>query len=184
MKYFYCLFLVFIISCSTERELNKIKLNHPELMSKKAAEWYPCITIGNKIDSTLYKKWITSIDSINSLYVNYKPAVIKTIDTVFVIDSAECVKCQKDFGYISRRLSQANNTISSLNKKILTAPIIHDTIYKLDSARLTNYAEEINRLRNDKDSYVKKNENSMKLSIYFLIALILSVILNIIQFKK
>ena len=82
------------------------------------------------------------------------------------------------------KLVKANSTISSLNNKIFNAPIIHDTIVKIDSARLKNYYEQISRLEKEKDSSSRKTERSLWLSISFLLALIVSVIINIIQFKK
>ena len=184
MKYLLLFSLLFILSCSPEKKLNKLQLNHPEIVAKKTSEWYPCLPVSHTIDSSLYKKWISSIDSLNKLYSEYKPDSVVIIDSIIKIDSSKCIKCLKDNGILINRIQKANELIKDLNNKILNAPIIRDTIIKIDSANSKVLSSMVARLTDEANKSQKKQSNLFWFCIWLLIALGISIVLNVIQLKK
>jgi len=65
------LFLCLILSsCLSQqkatKQINKIKDKYPAVVSKKAAEWFPCKTVKVKSDSVKYKTIIRRIKDIDT----------------------------------------------------------------------------------------------------------------------
>lgn len=188
MRYSQILFLFFLIGCYTERnatkDLEKAQIKYPEIVAKKTTQWYPCLQIQTKSDSSFYKKWIKAIDSLNKYYLNYKPDTLIVVDTILKIDSANCTQLYKNNITLSNRLNRANVMISVLNDKIREVPVIHDTIIKIDSAALKVYGNRIEVLSAEKDKLYKKYVNVLWWVISLLIPLIISIIINIIKFRR
>ena len=186
MRYIAIASLFILLGCynsrKAEKQLNKAQISYPEVVAKKTTQWYPCLPLRSKIDSSLYKQWMRGIDSLNELYNSFKPDTVY-IDNI-VIDSAECLNYYRENVGLKSKLVRANQFISSFNKKVLVMPVIHDTIIKIDSANSVVQASKIEALIKEKDSYSKKYTNSLRSSIWFLIALIVSLLINVIKFSK
>ena len=163
MKYFPIIFLIIFLSCSPERQLNKLQIKHPEVVAQKTSEWYPCVTTKVTSDSSQYKAFINQIDSLSKI----------NIDTCYLTDTLV-----------------ARDTVIKTNQKLLikyrevikNLPSIHDTIKILDKADLTAKEYELKQMTAKSDDYNKKYTRSLWISLWLLICII--ALLIIIKFKK
>ena len=74
MKYF--IVLVLLASCLSPRRVDKYLEKHPEVVTKKCAEVFPCDTIVNYVWDTVS---IVSFDTINNYYVDtFTKNVVRT----------------------------------------------------------------------------------------------------------
>jgi len=134
-----------------ERQMNKAQINFPEVVATKSALWYPCIPIKTISDSTQYKSWFDTINVLNDL----------RIDTIYKADTIELLKYNQRLVYIYRNIYK-------------NLPVIHDTIVKQSMADKTIIQEFIV----DREKAHKKYENSTKLNLWLLIALLISIIVH------
>lgn len=153
MKYFPILFSIIFFSCSPEKQLNKLQINHPDLVCKKAAEWYPCVSIKAVSDSSQYKEFMSQIDSLNQL----------NVDTLYIKDTLV-----------------TKDTVVKTCKKILVkyreilkhVPAIHDTIKIIDQAGLIAKDYELKQMTLKADDY----NNKYTKSLYYMSMLLLMII--------
>ena len=131
-----------------ERQMNKAQINFPEVVATKSALWYPCIPIRTTSDSTQYNSWFDTINVLNDL----------RIDTIYQTDTIQLLKYNQRLVYKYRNIYK-------------TLPVIHDTIVKQSMAQQTIIQE----LITDREKAHKKYDNSTKLNIWLLIALLISI---------
>jgi hypothetical protein len=131
-----------------ERQMNKAQINFPEVVATKSALWYPCIPIRTTSDSNQYKSWFDTINVLNDL----------RIDTIYQTDTIQLLKYNQRLVYKYRNIYK-------------TLPVIHDTIVKQSMAEQTI----IQQLIADREKAHKKYDNSTKLNIWLLIALLISI---------
>lgn len=140
-----------------EKSLNKAQINFPELVAEKSALWYPCSQIKGISDSSQYKSFIKQIDSLNRLKIDS----IYFVDTIHRFDTLVKLKDCKDVIYKYKILYKS-------------APVIHDTVIKVSTAE--KYT--IKYLENDREEAHKRYDNSTKLNIWLLIALLISMFVH------
>lgn len=159
-------------SNKAERQIIKAQLIHPEIVSKKTMQWYPCITSEPSIDSTDIKRWMHDVDSIKS-------RIEIQIDTIEII--------QKDsFAYnkLMRQFVISNRIVESLKLLLNTkTPTIYKTIYISDSSRLFVLQNSIDKEKLSTEKFRSKYEKWLSIGIWLLVALLISIIINIIQLK-
>jgi hypothetical protein len=176
------IFLVFFIGCyspkKAERQLNKANENFPSIVAQKTSKWYPCKEVKVVTDSSAYKKWLASLDSI----FNKGEDTVHIIDT-FEIISQECTKYKNQIAAISSQLSKAKQTIGLIRSRVILAPAVHDTVIKLDSTQIVILTEKISTLEKEKEQHGKKHNFWFKFGISFLIAFLISLIFNILKRK-
>ena len=163
-KYFILLFL--LTSCYSvkvaNKQLNKSQETYPEATAKKCALWYPCESFKAVSDSSEYKLWIQQLDSLNQLKID---SLIK-FDTV--VKYSLITDCQK--------------IVTKYRDVIRKYPIIHDTIYKIDNAKLISMTIERDNALIDRAKYEVKYKVFLKISFWLLLFLIL-IIAYVTKFK-
>lgn len=177
------IFLLFFIGCyspkKADRQLDKAVSKYPSLVASKCSKLYPCKELKIVSDSSAYKKWMTSLDSLFD----------RGTDTIVVIDSFEtistdCSTYKKDLIAISSQLNKANNTIRLIKNKITIAPAVHDTVIKLDSAQIVILSEKLSVSEKEKEKEEKKHNFWFKFGVTFLVAFLISFIFNIFKYIK
>ena len=176
----YVFFAMILCSCYTQkkadRQLIKAKLNHPDVVAKKASEWFPCVTSQQSIDSSEIKKWMAMIDSISN-------EIQLQIDTIEII-KRDTIK-QKDLvAYqliMNKYISSQSKLKALLNAK---SPVVYVTKVVVDSARFESMRLENMILQESKDRYQLKYETYLRLCLWLLIPFTISVILNVLKFKR
>ena len=167
MKYATILFFI-LISCNPERKLNKLQINHPELVADKMHKWYPITTKEIITDSTEVINYKPIIDSINKV-IFYERDTIKII-----------LKDKTDCASLIYSIKKYDNLIQTLQSVInRPAPIVYKTKVVVDSASnymLQNYT---NKLLEEKDKLYKRNSN-----LYLALIGLLILLCIIIIFKK
>lgn len=168
------LFIIFgLISCygpkQAEKALNKAQIYHPEIVAKKSALWYPCSQFKGTSDSSQYKSFIKQLDSLNGLKID--SIYFYNIDTIYHIDTVvkigQVKKCQDII-----------NQYKTIYQKL---PAIHDTVIMVSTAE--KYT--IQYLESEREQAHKRYDNSMKLNIWLLLALIVSILMHFFKsFKK
>jgi hypothetical protein len=161
MKYLFVLLL--ISSCYSHKiaykDLNKVMAHYPEMVAVKTRQWFPCgeFVIYDTIEKV---RWTTFVDSIN-------PIINRIIDTT-IVDS-----CQEKI-----------RVIRILKTKLIDKPVVTKTIKIIDSAcirenqYLIDNEKKLNALIiKEKDKY----SSALKVSIWLLVLLILSLIFNFIK---
>jgi len=155
----------FLLGCYTqkkaERSLNKAQINYPEIVAQKSSLWYPCERFKGTSDSSEYKVFIKQIDTLNQL----------KIDTIYKLDTlVKLKKCQ--------------DLVTKYRTIYKNIPAIHDTIIMVSSA--DKYT--IQYLQNEREEAHKRYDRSMKLNIWLLIALVVSILMHFFKsfnaFKK
>jgi PBP1b-binding outer membrane lipoprotein LpoB len=157
--------IFFLLGCYTqkkaERSLNKAQINYPELVADKSALWYPCERFKGTSDSTAYKVFIKQIDTLNQL----------KIDTITKLDTFVNVKLVKD----------CQEIVWKYRRIYTKLPAIHDTVIMVSTA--DKYT--IKYLENDREESHKRYDRSMKLNIWLLIALMISILMHFFKsFKR
>jgi len=161
-------FLLGLMGCYTqkkaEKSLNKAQINYPEIVAKKSSLWYPCDQFKGTSDSSAYILFIKQIDSLNQLKID---TVFATrFDTLYGTRFDTIVKFQKCKDLLTK--------YRTIYKNI---PAIHDTTIMVSTA--DKYT--IQYLQNEREEAHKKYDTSMKLNIWFLIALIVSLLIHIFR---
>lgn len=159
---FFVALCISLLSCYNSKkaanDLNKAKTYYPNVAAEKCAEWYPVKPLEIKSDSTAYKEWLKSTDSILS-----KLSKDTTIDTV--------VKYR-----VLRDTLQ--KVIYQFKTLIKTIPPIHDTIKIVDIAHQSEIEGKL------KETETKLNDNYKLMNKVSLLALLLLLILFIITILK
>ena len=162
----YILLLFLFTSCYSvkiaNKQLNKAHETYPEATAKKCALWYPCEPFKAVSDSSEYKLWIQQVDSLNQL----------KIDTLIKFDTL--VKYSL--------ITDCQNIVTKYRDIIRKYPIIHDTIYKIDNAKLISMTIERDNALIDKAKYEVKYKVFLKISFWLLLFLIL-IIAYVTKFK-
>ena len=163
-KYFIFLFL--LTSCYSvkvaNKQLNKSQETYPEATAKKCALWYPCESFKAVSDSSEYKLWIQQLDSLNQFKID---SLIK-FDTVVNI----------------RLVTDCQKIVTKYRDVIRKYPIIHDTIFKIDNAKLISMTIERDKALIDRAKYEVKYKVFLKISFWLLLFLIL-IIVYVTKFK-
>ena len=158
VKYFIFLFL--LTSCYSvkvaNKQLNKAQETYPEATAKKCALWYPCEPFKAVSDSSEYKLWIQQVDSLNSL----------KIDTLIKFDTVVNIRLVKD----------CQKIVTKYRDVIRKYPIIHDTIFKIDNAKLISITIERDKALIDRAKYEVKYKVFLKISFWLLLFLILIIV--------
>lgn len=165
-----------LASCYTERkaekQINKAYINHPKIVAKKSADWFPCVTEQIVIDTTSYK-----ID--DSTYWK----IIRIRDTIqYIYKDTTSIITKERYKAVAAKLQEADQIINRLQSALLSKPsVITQKIPVKDSATLYLLNTRIAELSKDKDAYQKKYEQKMNWIIYLLIGLFISIIINILR---
>jgi hypothetical protein len=171
-KYIYIPFL--IVGCysikKATKELNKAHDAYPEVVAKKTSEWYPCVPLEIKSDSSQYKAWLRSFDSINGLYFG----LMSQLPDTFNIEVHDTIKEK----CLDRK------AIVKYREVLKKMPSIHDTIYKLDSSRNFIAVKEKEDCEKDRLNIMKQYLKYKDYLMWALFIMFLSLILNVVQYKS
>lgn len=149
---------LFLSSCYTQQkatnQIIKAKEKFPSVVSKKAAEWFPCKTIKVKSDSVRYKTVIRRIKDIDTTYL---------MDTLFRLDTILIEKnCTK--------------VLYKYREVLKEFPAVHDTIIQIDSAKLFTLTYERDAALLDKSKMEVKYKVFLKISFWLFLILILALL--------
>jgi hypothetical protein len=169
----FCIML--LDSCYTQnkaqKQLSKAKGKFPELVAKKNSEWYPCGWLVVDMDSTDYYR--LNLDSLNTVIVNHTDTIDRLITDSICSDT--CIK------YIVK----TRTLIKNIQKYIPSKPsVIVKTIKIKDSALISYYEETIKIHKGNSDKYMQKYSKSLNWNIWLLVLLFISVLLNVILYRK
>jgi len=166
MKYYLLVFCLFVCSCYSEqkanRQLNKAQEIYPKLTAKKSALWYPCEPIKAVSDSIQYKLWLNEIDSLNQL----------KIDTLIKFDTVVKYSLFTDCQKIVTKYRQVINKL----------PAIHDTIIKIDNAKIFSITAERDTAIRSATEFETKYKVFLKISFWLFLFLILTII-YVVKYK-
>lgn len=169
MRYYLLFFYLLLCSCYSEqkanRQLNKAQETYPKLTAKKSALWYPCEPIKAISDSSQYKAWLSEIDSLNQLKIDI-------IDTLHIIDTV--VKNQL--------VANCQKIITKYRKVINLLPAIHDTIIKIDNAKIFSITAERDSALRSVTEFETKYKVFLKISFWLFLILILTII-YVVKYK-
>lgn len=145
-------------SCYTQQkatnQIEKAKDKYPAVVSKKAAEWFPCKTIKVKSDSVRYKTIIRRIKDIDTTYL---------MDTLFRLDTILIEKnCTK--------------VLYKYREVLKEVPAVHDTIIQVDSAKLFILTYERDSALLDKSKMEIRYKVFLKISIFLFLILLLALL--------
>lgn len=178
----YLFFALILCSCYTpkkaEKQLNKAKINHPEIVAKKASEWFPCVTSQQSIDSSEIKKWMALIDSISN-------SIQLQIDTIEII-KRDTIKQKDSVAYrkMIERYNASQNVINALKASLnAKQPVVYITKVVIDSAKFESLRSENLVLKDRKEEYQSKYETYLKICLWLLVLCTISIIVNLIKFK-
>jgi hypothetical protein len=152
-----------ILSCNPSKKLDKLNAKHPELLAKFCRDTFPCII--SKVDT------ITSFDTIYSaIKINEFEEIPK--DTIWLV----------------------KNKPTLINRPVIIAskyPV--KTIVKLikDSAELTSVRFELNKCNEESNKIITENSKlhskvttKNRWIMWLIIALLCSILCNVILIKK
>lgn len=166
----YIILSLLLIGCygpkKATKDVTKAQLYHPEVVAKKAALWYPCKPTSTGIDSSEYKEWLLQMEELNNFYASIIPDSVHTYEVI------------KDTVLVEK--------IKHVQKEIIrlkSSPPVVKTITLLDSAGNYTKQQNIDRLQKAYDVEDKKNGDLKEVLLWLVIALAVSVIINIIQAK-
>lgn len=150
--------LLVLSSCYTQQkatnQIIKAKEKFPSVVSKKAAEWFPCKTIKVKSDSVRYKTVIRKIKDIDTTYL---------MDTLFRLDTILIEKnCTK--------------VLYKYREVLKEVPAVHDTIIQIDSAKLFTLTYERDAALLDKSKMEVKYKVFLKISFWLFLILLLALL--------
>ena len=161
--------------------LSKIQDRNPQLIAGKCAALYPIKAGIPTIDSTAYKASKITIDSlidVISAYDNIEP-VYKT-DTV----TKECEPYKVSEKNYERIIADYKKKVALLAERLADVKPIEISVPYEDSAKIFLLAHRVNDLLTQKDNLSSSKSFWQTFSIWVIIGLTLSVIGNILQFKK
>jgi uncharacterized protein with PIN domain len=152
-----------ILSCNPSKKLDKLNAKHPELLAKFCSDTFPCII--SKIDT------ITSFDTVYS-----------------AIKINENEELPKDTIWLTK-----NKTLLINRPVYLASKYPVKTIVKVikDSAEVSSIRFELNKCNEEGNKFITENrklQNKVtaknRLIIWLIIALLCSILCNVIQLKK
>ena len=164
MKYLIpVLMMGMILSCNPSKKLDKINEKHPELLAKFCKDSFPCIT--SKVDT------ITSFDTVYSaIKINEYEELPK--DTIWLVKNKPTL--------INRPVILATKQPVKMIVKVIK-----------DSAEVTSVRfdlikcnEESNKLITENSKLHSKVTTKNRWLMWLIIALLCSILCNVIQFKK
>lgn len=169
--------LIIFFSCNTtknvERKLNKAYVKSPTAVAKKTREWFPCETKKIVIDTNARREIIRYKDSLGK-------EIVKVIDTINVT----IYDTTKNVVELRSALVMASQFVNRLQSKIDNLQNIKDTIYLTDRAEVIGLTNEL-KLSNEENKSIRiKVEKGLYWIIGLLIALTISIILNILKYRK
>lgn len=145
-------------SCYTQQkatnQIIKAKDKFPSVVSKKAAEWFPCKTIKVKSDSVKYKTVVRTLKSIDTTYL---------MDTLFRLDTI----------LIEKNCTKVLYKYREILKEV---PAVHDTIIQIDSSSLFTLTYEKDASLLDKYKMEVKYKVFLKISFWLFLILILALL--------
>jgi len=164
MKYLIpVLMTVMILSCNPSKKLDKLNEKHPELLAKFCKDSFPCVT--SKVDT------ITSFDTVyTAIKINEYEEIPK--DTIWLV----------------------KNKPTLINRPVIIAskyPV--KTIVKVikDSAELTSIRFDLIKCNEEGNKYITENrklQNKVTAKnrwiMWLIIALLCSILCNVLQLKK
>ena len=157
------LMTMMILSCNPSKKLDKLNAKHPELLAKFCSDTFPCII--SKIDT------ITSFDTVYS-----------------AIKINENEELPKDTIWLTK-----NKTLLINRPVYLASKYPVKTIVKVikDSAEVSSIRFELNKCNEEGNKFITENrklQNKVtaknRLIIWLIIALLCSILCNVIQLKK
>jgi len=182
--------LIFLLGCYTqkkaERQVNKAQLNHPEVVAKLAAKYYPPIMV-TTTDSTAYKKYLEQIDELNKFYESMAEKVVyDTVPGEIEVweDSTKVIQLTRTVKTLNGKLQAAYANVAALTEKIKSVPPVVQKTEKQDSAKNSYYQDRIAALTVQKDKVTKKLSDwktvaFFMLALSFILACLLFVALRI-----
>jgi lysozyme family protein len=177
----YLLIILLLASCysvkKAENQIDKVYNNYPEVVAKKTSIWFPCGATIQSIDSTDLNNYIKQVDSLNSV-VNS----LTIFDTLpEIIYTKDCKEYKAIIDSLQARINKAKQVIIKI-KTIASKPaIVTKTILISDTAKLYFLNSEIVKYRELADKYEGKYQFWLKVCLWGLIALIISLIINFIK---
>ena len=160
MKYL-TLALILLISCNPSRKLDKLNAKHPELLAKFCIDTFPCVT--------------TKIDTVTRVEYDFIEVQCPGIDNVkndtFWITNTKTIKGP---GVIVTQ--QQYNTITKIIKDSAAIKSCELSVLELNK-KLAEINEKNRKLEN-------KVNTKNRWIMWLIIALLVTIMGNIIQFKK
>ena len=152
-----------ILSCNPSKKLDKLNAKHPELLAKFCKDTFPCVV--SKVDT------ITSFDTVyTAIKINEFEEIPK--DTIWLV----------------------KNKTTLINRPVIIGqkyPV--KTIVKMvkDSAELTSIRFDLIKCNEESNKYITENRKMQnkvtaknRLIMWLIIALLCSILCNLIQLKK
>ena len=150
--------LIILSSCYTQKkatnQIEKAKDKYPAVVSKKAAEWFPCKTVKVKSDSVRYKTIIRRIKDIDTTYLM---DTLLRLDTILI--EKNCTKVLYKYREILKEV-----------------PAVHDTIIQIDSANVFTLTYERDAALLDKSKMEVKYKVFLKISFWLFLILLLALL--------
>jgi hypothetical protein len=159
MKKFSIIILTFIIGCNTtkiaEKKIKSAYKHHPEVVAKFLSDSLPCVT--------------TRIDTIVSTELEY-----------ITLKCPDWFDIPMDTQWLTSSRTQLieGSKVVAYEKKYIT---IEKTIK--DSAEAMKYKLQLNKEMSENEKLTKKVDTKNKWLMWLVIALLVSIIVNLIQFK-
>lgn len=141
------------------KQVTEVQKKYPKAFAKKAAELYP---VKERIDSIEVTKWKDSIVTIIETQVD------TLLDTAWI----SCEKLQK-------QRDKYKYLLLSLKGKVIHSPAVIK--YMEDTLYLNSIRDELKTANAEKEKYHKRYDNWLKVSIAFLLILILSLLAHLIR---
>jgi len=152
MRFWYIVSVLLLSGCYTlkkaNKDINKAKLNYPDLIADKCSEWYGCDTVTIVRDSIQFKEWVNEIHSFDTI-----------IDTVRLKE--KCPDLLVKYRQIVKRV-----------------PAIHDTIKIKDRAELDALSIKYESLKKEHESNLKLTTKLSWVALFLLIILLIIAILK------
>ena len=186
-----CLLLILIgwQSCShlklDSKRLSKIQDRNPQLIAGKCAALYPIKAGIPTIDSSAYLASKITIDSLIDVISAYED-ILDNIEPVYKTDTVtkECEPYKVSEKNYERIIADYKKKVALLAERLADVKPIEISVPYEDSAKIFLLAHRVNDLLTQKDKLSSSKSFWQTFSIWVIIGLVLSVIGNILQFKK
>jgi len=177
MKYIMIISLFFLSACYTsknaEQDIEKAHQKYPELVAKKNSEWFPSGWQVLKLDEK--DKHIA-----DSLFNELNGRVIILSDTIEkLINQTDTIINCAGIDRIKQQLIQSKKIIDGLKIQLQKSPpVVYRSIKIQDSARIYYLNSQLNEANKNELRYRNKYEQLLKISIWLIIALGISLFFN------
>ena len=152
MRFWIVVSVLLLSSCysakKAEKDINKAKLNYPEVVAEKFADWFPCDTVTIIRDSMTFKEWVNEIHSFDTI-----------IDTIRIRE--KCPELLIKYREIVKRV-----------------PPIHDTIKIKDRTELNALSLKYEALKKEHESNLKLTTKLSWVALFLLLILLVIAILK------